>query len=107
MVSIQEYGLAVVVLNTSVRSSLVTVLSLRKLPGRCDGTVVGQMRRSRNKYFMKMIGWRIMKPSPHVSEVRIDIMVKIRGHGNFAGGPWAKTLSSRCRVPRFDLWSGN
>ena len=48
-----------------------------------------------------------MKPSPHVSEVRIDIMVKIWGHVNFAGGPWAKTLSSRCRVPRFDLWSGN
>lgn len=45
----------------------------------------------RNKYIMKMIGCRIVKPSPCVSEVRIDIMVKIWGHGNFADGPWTKT----------------
>ena len=28
-------------------------------------------------------------------------------HGDFPGGPVAKTPSSQCRGPGFDTWSGN
>ena len=37
----------------------------------------------------------------------LEITLKIDFSGGFPGGPVAKTLSSQCRGPRFDLWSGN
>ena len=53
------------------------------------------------------VDWNILSKFLKFLNKMLRLKKKKKKPRDFPGGPAAKTPCSRCRVPRFDPWSGN